>query len=103
DPAKVTPDELLMLSSAKSTCPVSSRVRVYARVPRAAGRLDVVFITTNGVFEESGAKTVKQLADSIAEPYRFAAVWLSSVKASDTVYVTAEVSNLRERVVIVFN
>jgi hypothetical protein len=103
DPARVDSDELLVLSAAKSAAPLSAKVRVYARVPKGAGLLDIAFATTNGVFEESGGKTVKQLTDSIAGGYRFAPVWLSSVKASDTVYVTAEVSNLRKRVFIVFN
>jgi hypothetical protein len=95
--------KLLVLSSSKTSLQSGgASTRVIARLPLSAGITDVTFITSAGNFVQVGAKTVKQLADSLSNDCRFAAVTLASDATKGTVYITAEAKTVRTRFNITF-
>lgn len=100
----VDPNEILKVSSAKTVLQADGKdtTIVLARIPNDAGKLDITFTTTAGVFVQSGAKTIKQFADSITDQYRYAKVILKTDTVANAVYVTAETSSARSRIIITF-
>ena len=84
----------------------STLVTIIARIPEAAGRVDIAFSTTAGVFMETNDKTVKQIADRIDNGFRYASVVLitDTVKTNGRkiVYIAAEALTDRDRMKIYF-
>lgn len=71
---------------------------VVARLPKDAGLVDVSFSTSAGSFIYSGEKSDKQYARRVIGNYRYAQTILQSDTAPrDSVYVTAEVTQVRNR------
>lgn len=105
DPQGVPPSETLNLFGTKTALLADAKdtLHLWARIPLAAGRLDITYTTTKGVFVESDAKTIKAFADSISGGYRFARTVLRSDSSKTTVYVTAETGTVRSRIPITFN
>lgn len=97
----------LVLSSVKTSLAVGGETtRIYARVPSAAGIVDVTFSTSMGAFIQAGPKvaTIKQFSDSLSGGFRWAAVTLASDPTTKgSVYVTAEAKGLRKRITLTFN
>ncbi len=83
------------------------RTIVLARLPERAGIVDVSFTTTAGIFVYANNTSIKELADSVSGAYRYARAILQAdtLKASEStkqVFVTAEVSNTRNRLMLTF-
>jgi len=76
---------------------------VMARIPKEAGILDITFTTTAGKFVQVNDKIIKQLTDSLVDPYRYASTTLISDTTKGDVYITAEAKSIRKRIKIVFN
>ncbi|MEO5685381.1 MAG: hypothetical protein ABIQ88_22225 [Chitinophagaceae bacterium] len=105
NPDAITKDEVLQITAIKSTLAAnnSDTTHIVARIPKAAGKLDITFTTTRGNFTVSAAKTIKQLTDSVAGEYRFATVLLRSDSTKGDCYITAETGTARTYVSLTFN
>lgn len=108
DPDLIPEEEQLQLFSSKDSLIADGKdiAFVFARLPYDAGKLDINFTTTKGLFNQVGAKTIKQTADSIAGEYRFSKVILQSDTSKGEVTITAEVATTnvsRKRLIIKFN
>jgi hypothetical protein len=105
DTDSIAPEKTLQLSTSLPSIPSGAKGKtlVRARIPKEAGILDVTFSTTAGVFVQANAKTIKQLTDSLADPYRYASVTLVSDTTKGDVYITAEAKSIRKHIKIVFN
>jgi len=105
DPDSVEADEILKLTVEKEilTSGGSDYTRIIARTPKEAGTIDVTFTTTAGLFQQSNAKTIKELTDSVSGNYRYASTKLLSDTTVGQVYITAEAKTARQRIEVVFN
>lgn len=107
DPDNVPGENTMVLSSSKKALAVGGETtRVYARLPFRAGITDVSFTTSLGSFIQKGPKSadIKQLSDSVAGGFRWAAVTLASDPTTKgTVYITAEAKGVRQRITLSFN
>lgn len=108
DPDAVDSDHQLNLSVSDSIVSTggAEKIKVFARVPEKAGRVEIVFSSSAGAFTAAtpNAKfTVKQIADSIVNNYRFARVDFISDAIVGDVYITAEARGARTRIRIQFN
>jgi hypothetical protein len=96
----------LVLSSTKNNLSIGGETtRIYARVPLGAGIIDVSFSTSLGAFIQKGPKAteIKQLSDSVANGFRWAAVTLASdLTTKGTVFITAEAKGQRQRITLSF-
>jgi|LakMenEpi03Aug12_release.lakeMendotaPanAssembly.Ray.scaffolds.fasta_scaffold25069_11 hypothetical protein len=106
DPDQVNPENSLVLSSTKNNLSIGGETtRIYARVPLGAGIIDVSFSTSLGAFIQKGPKAteIKQLSDSVANGFRWAAVTLASdLTTKGTVFITAEAKGQRQRITLSF-
>jgi hypothetical protein len=105
DPDMVPADEKLQLFTTRGTLTANGTdtTLVICRVPADAGRLDITFTTTKGIFLYSGINVVKEATDSVAGDYRYAATVLRADTVRNTVYITAETGINRKRISITFN
>lgn len=106
NPDAVRPAEKLLLTTPKDRTQLKANGRdslyLTARLPDAAGAIDVTFTTTGGTFVYSGAQTDKQYADSTDGTYRYATTLLRADTLPRAVYVTAEIANARYRLSLTF-
>ena len=105
DPDEVKPSDILEISvNGLNQLRTYGRdqTTIIARVPKDAGRIDITFKTTAGIFTFSGAKEIKVFADSVSEDYRYAQTILKTDSTIGTAYITAEIPQARRRLAIPF-
>jgi hypothetical protein len=105
DPDMISEDQKLQVLTGRNNILANGNdtTLVFARVPYDAGRVDITFTTTQGIFVESKDKTIMQFTDSVSGTYRYARVILRSDSTKGVVYITAETGTSRNRSTIVFN
>jgi hypothetical protein len=104
DPDSIDPEKTLQLSTPTSYIQSDQKGKtlIRARIPIEAGALEIAFSTTAGSFIQVNAKNIKQLADSIVDPYRYATATLTSDTTKGEVFVSAEVKSIRKYIKILF-
>jgi hypothetical protein len=98
-PDAVDPSQKLTASVSKTSMRSggADSIHVIARVPKAAGIIDVTFTSSHGDFVYSASNTVKQLTDSLAGPYRYSVVLFKADTTTGIYYFTAEAGGQRSR------
>jgi hypothetical protein len=102
DPSAISPADKLNVTVSKASMQYNNldSVLVTAKVPEAAGLVDVTFTASHGKFVYSAAATVKQITDSLAGDYRYAKVWFKADTTTGIYYFTAEAASQRARIPI---
>lgn len=103
DPDQIQPEEILYLYTKESELISNGidKTTVIARIPKNAGRLDIKFKTSKGLFIYSGTNEVKEYADSVAGRFRYAQTLIKSDTIPGIAYITADVEKIRRRTSII--
>lgn len=115
DPDSIPADDALIVTATDTKGnPISSlkgdghsQAHLLAQLPAKANSQDVTYTTTGGHFVYNETKTIKELADSVSDGYRFARALLQSdsLKPNESlkvIYVTVEVAGTRQRLPLTF-
>lgn len=102
NPDGVEEDEVLLLEVGELSRREADSMLVadvVARVPKAAGKVDISFTSSKGAFARSASEAIDVFADSVDGDYRYArsVLQLSLSAVPHEVYVTAEVGGQRRR------
>ena len=100
DPDQIKPEDIIFVSVGKISLKADGKdtTHVTARIPVDAGNVDISFSASAGKFPVSGGQTISEYAQQKDKKYRYATVvFQSGAVPMDSVWITAEVTQARNR------
>lgn len=105
EPDTVQLNDMIYVKTGKTSLKADGKDTTYvtARIPVDAGEVDISFSASAGTFPKSGGQSISEFARQKDDTYRYATVlFLSGSMPLDSVWITAEVTQARNRCSLTF-